>query len=128
VRSTLVALALSFCGCYSVSTATVGPHVAPREPACDVAFSHERPQELAERFEQVGVICFGAENVGWPEVAVAGRRADLDTQAAYRPGGGHEAVRESACHLGGELVAPAGLCGKDPYHVELAVWRKKRND
>jgi len=126
VRRALIGSLLSLSACYSISSATVGPAVVSRESSCGIVFSRERAQDLSVDYDQVGVICFSGAAAEWPVVAVAGRQSDLDRIAAYRPGKGHEAVRREACSLGGDLVAPIGICGKFPYDLELGVWRRKQ--
>ncbi len=124
MRCTLLALAFvaSSCASYGVTSGVVGPPVPALAASCNVAFSRARPQELTEGFEQVGVLCVAGD--GWPAVAVAGRRSDIAREAAWAPGRAHEAVRRAACRLGGELVAPAGVCGRFG-DLELGVWRPK---
>jgi hypothetical protein len=119
---------LAFCGCYRISSAVVGPSIAPRQESCEIDFSRQRAQELSDEFEQVGAICFGGREDANDDRgnALLGTHPDVSRYLAYRPGSEHEAVRREACSLGGELVTPAGICGRFPYDLELAVWRKKR--
>jgi hypothetical protein len=97
-------------------------------PTCEIDFSRERAQDLFFAYEQVGVICFSGPREATDEEGrdIEGRRPDVDRVLVYRPGAEHEAVRREACRLGGELVAPVGICGVFPYDLELGVWRKKR--
>jgi hypothetical protein len=103
--------------------------VAARKSTCEINFSRERPQDISLAYEQVGVICFSSERDATDEngFPIAGRQPDVDRVLAYGPGRAHEAVRREACSLGGELVAPVGICGRFPYDLELGVWRKKRS-
>jgi hypothetical protein len=128
VRYLGIISAVACCGCgYSIRSTAIGPSVAPREKICAVDFSRQRPQDLSFAYEQVGVICFGSlDNVDDEGYPIEGRWLDVDRVIAYKDGRRHEAVRREACALGGELVAPVGVCGRFPYHLELGVWRKKR--
>jgi len=102
--------------------------VAPHASTCPIDFSRERSQDLAVAYDQVGVICFGShdetDEQGFP---IEGSRPDVDRVLAYQPGARHRAVQREACSLGGELVAPVGICGRSPGHLELGVWRKKQS-
>ena len=124
LRPYLISSLLASCGCFPsfvVTSATVGPAVPSAEPNCPVTFSTERTQDLFPTHEQVGVICFSAH-----DDAVIGRnRSDVERVILYRPGEAHDAVRREACSLGGELVAPIGICGRFD-DLELSVWRRRR--
>jgi len=97
---------------YWIRSVAIGPKLPAFSPTCPMKFIRVSPEELAVKYEKVGVICF----TGQPST-----EADDDMQA-------------EACRLEGEVIAVEGLCSQGRWRgwrgghddgILYGVWREK---
>jgi hypothetical protein len=101
-RTSLLPLVLlvsvSSAACAHARGIRVGEGARPRPPDCELAYERAAPADAQARWRQVGIVC------------ASGGEGLRSSAEAYEPGEVHDALKERACALGGEIVSPTGLC------------------
>lgn len=106
------ALMLPACSGAWARVVTFDSSLSPRPDSCAIDYEHSVPKDWRE----IGVVCLSPHS---------SFQDSLTIDAVYAPGTIRDSLRTSACAMGGDAVAPFGVCMNAKLEgIEFAVLRR----